>query len=427
MQRALILGVLTVVLLLPRNAVAAIAGVGPVTDPLGRSWVVFDASPGETNRVVVSFDKLGLTITDYGAVAIVPGAGCTPSVDAHSVWCPSVYAAQLDLGDRNDSLHAVTPLRRCCLEPVVAGTGGPGDDALRVARGSRRAEVRISARFDGGGGSDRLYGGHGDDSFTDGDRDDAAEAVAPNRDVIDGGSDWGGGDTVSYEHRDKRVSVNLATERGPEGDRLKGLEHVQGGSGDDRLVGTDAGSPPQRLNGGPGRDVIDARGGTDYIYPGRHGAIVTCGSGEDFLFFQTSRPAVRFVEPGCELVLFPTQSASAYPRLTKRSFRYRVGCNVIPGAGPDGEVDPEYRCGGSIKLREASNRRRSLASGIIPQSHGALEESVRMRFTPLGRRLASKDNGVRAAVRIEPQPGFTASGAGRFPPVTWIIRLKLPT
>jgi Ca2+-binding RTX toxin-like protein len=122
--------------------------------------------------------------------------------------------------------------------------------------------------------------------MTDGDRDDAVGDAAPGPDLLDGGSDGCclilPGDRVSCRGRTAPISVDLADEKADgeagEGDILRGIESVEGGSGDDQLLGNDRGNA---FIGRIGSDRLVGRGGDDTLVPGRGGGPIACSDGSD--------------------------------------------------------------------------------------------------------------------------------------------------
>ncbi len=185
--------------------------------------------------------------------------------------------------------------------PVVAFLGDPdGSDvtlsgdlaSVGVTRieftGSDAADVfdasGISAGtavdVDGGGGADTLFGGAGDDALRDGAGADEVHGGAGN-DVIDGALDATedsyrgdeGVDTVRYATAASAVTIDLTGGGLPFGiasgaeigsDRLYDVENIQGGLGNDTLIGDDAdnvvfASPgDDDVEGGLGSDTYDA-------------------------------------------------------------------------------------------------------------------------------------------------------------------------
>ncbi len=183
---------------------------------------VYDAAPGEANRVTVGRDGHAVTLTDRGAaVGVVPP--CV-ALDAHTASCDSdnfgdlaADWASVRLGDGDDEAHTDGL-------PVVM-LGGPGADTLAGPGG----------RFDGGPGADR----------------------------IDGGPGLGlAGGFLSFRSRRVGVSVDLARGRTSDGDVLVGITAVVGGHGPDRLLG---GPDDEVLYGGEGTDVLVGRGGKDAL------------------------------------------------------------------------------------------------------------------------------------------------------------------
>ena len=111
----------------------------------------------------------------------------------------------------------------------------------------------------GGAGADELYGGSQNDTLLGGSGDDFLRG-GKGSDSIDGG---GGGDTASYDDHSEDVDANLQTDKGITGndvDDLVAIEHLIGGSGNDKLTG-DGGD--NRLTGGRGSDTLIGGGGND--------------------------------------------------------------------------------------------------------------------------------------------------------------------
>ena len=154
--------------------------------------------------------------------------------------------------------------------------GEEGDDAIYGERGSDD--------LDGGAGTDGLFGETGNDTITGGpgDRDlvdegpgDGDVSGGPGdfdivfggvgNDRIDGGP--GAHDIASYKGVGGPVSVDLGSGvvSGAEQERLRGIEDVLGGSGNDVLTGSSA---PNRLDGGPGHDRLSAVGENDRAFGG---------------------------------------------------------------------------------------------------------------------------------------------------------------
>jgi Ca2+-binding RTX toxin-like protein len=244
---------LTAVLLLALPATAA-ASTARVTEDYG--WcqdfcgkiggrpdtvIVYDAAPGEANRLTVGRDGHAITLTDPGAaVGVVP-----PCVarDAHTASCDTGNFGDLAadwvsvrLGDGDDVATAEV------IRAVMFG--GAGADVLTNPGG----------RFDGGPGADRIDGG-------------------PGRGVAAG--------LLSFRGRREGVRVDLTGGRTSDGDTLAGITAVIGGHGPDRLIG---GPDDEVLSGGAGDDTLAGRGGKDLLSGEGGNDRLSGGDGGDQLF-----------------------------------------------------------------------------------------------------------------------------------------------
>jgi Ca2+-binding RTX toxin-like protein len=137
--------------------------------------------------------------------------------------------------------------------------GGPGEDRLHGDTGNDQ--------LDGGPGNhDQLFGESGDDSLDGGEGDFDVLTGGPGNDTLDGGP--GVHDIASYAGTGGSVSIDLGagTVSGAESEHLEGIEDAIGGSGDDALLGS--ADTPNRLDGGPGNDNLDAAGPGDEAFGG---------------------------------------------------------------------------------------------------------------------------------------------------------------
>ena len=168
--------------------------------------------------------------------------------------------------------------------------GGSGDDTLF---GNNAGNL-----LNGGLGNDLIVGGAGNDYIDAGDGNDIIYGRGGNNTLIGGaGNDLFYGDTgkdnidggtgtngVTYFYDTTGVSVNLLTgvNHGgfAEGDVLKNISNVVGGSGNDSLVGDDKGD---LLNGYLGNDFIVGGKGNDYINAGDGNDTLISGGGKDTL------------------------------------------------------------------------------------------------------------------------------------------------
>ncbi len=410
---------------------AATVYVGPAGVPgsplFNAETVYYQAAAGEPNDVLLFAEvRTGdsVTVRDAGAV-VVPGASCE-SLDAHTARCrvpvgsfPLVLVA---LDDMNDTLRTGTELEHGSSDNGISviANAGPGDDVLDARHATR-------ASLDGGGGRDQLRGALYDDLLTDGDRDDASGAGAPDSDVIDGGP---GADLISYRQRTAPVSVDLADTLPDggigEGDILRRIESITGGSGDDRLAGNDRGNA---LDGGPGRDTLIGRGGADgfgfnselgFIGPERlpppfpiFGDAIRCGQGLDRL----SQPhATDFVERSCEMIAARGGIMRTRPRRTRTrtGLRYSVLCLTTDWDDWESPRKGQFQCSGSVTLREAFGSRRLLAVGRRHTTTGVM--TAWLRLTEVGRRVATRPRAIRATLRIRGE---------NVPRAAWTIQLRL--
>ena len=164
---------------------------------------------------------------------------------------------------------------------LAAGTGAGGDAAgdrleeIEHLEGSEHADT-----LTGDAGANRLAGGAGDDSLYGGAGDDVLVGGAGS-DTLHGGA---GEDTASYAGSSFGVTVSLAAGTGTggdaQGDRLEGIEHLEGSEHGDRLTG-DAGA--NRLAGGGGADILIGRDGDDLLFGGVGRDILIGDAGDDIL------------------------------------------------------------------------------------------------------------------------------------------------
>lgn len=192
--------------------------------------------------------------------------------------------------------------------------GGPGSDTVRFAAATGPVTVDLAAgtatvtgqdpdvlqeiedvvgsRYDdtlggdtsgntlaGGAGADTLLGRPGSDDLRGGGGEDVLRGGA-DTDDYDGGA---GSDTADFFYATS-VEVDLASGTASgESDRyttdtLTRIENVNGSSGPDRLVGTDAGN---RLQGAGGDDTVRGRGGPDRLLGAGGDDSLDGGAGED--------------------------------------------------------------------------------------------------------------------------------------------------
>jgi len=391
-----------------RAAVAEVGGATTQKPPGFNKFVVFHADPGEANRVTAVADGKGERIRDDGA-ELHAGAGCDP-ISPHEVFCHA-KGLSADLGDGNDSLTAQNG-------SVSGGTGndilhvggvlrgGPGDDVL-----VGRAE---SDDIDGGGGQDILNGGGGNDDLTDG--DDATTGVGPDR--IDGGR---GIDQAAYAQRGGPLVVDLRRPGGQGGlgedDTLTSIERVVDSLGPHPTTATGDGGPNElnlfadrsiaRGMGGNDfliawsdrRDVLSGGAGNDLLEPsgdaGSEPDALSCGPGRDEV--DLSDAPAQLVPDDCEWVVDADDASLRYRllgplrgldapvvRVTYGNCDTEAGdCRVIWALRE--EVGRGPRSAGPLLARRAQRDRRSHRGGPLA-----------LRLTPAGRALVARRRSVRA-------------------------------
>lgn len=130
---------------------------------------------------------------------------------------------------------------------------GAGDDTVQAGAGANRV--------DGGPGSDILLGGGAADQLAGGDGFDALLALAGNDQYIGGA----GLDIAAFLASPVGVTADLAsgTASGEGADTMTGIEALMGSDHADHLLGNGV---LNALFSGLGADVLDGRGGNDFVF-----------------------------------------------------------------------------------------------------------------------------------------------------------------
>jgi Ca2+-binding RTX toxin-like protein len=218
------------------------------------------AAPGETNDAVVQLTRsvtgVQVAVRDSGA-PVTAGRGFTAAGPGEAVALvtsdpPNGFATSVALGDGADSL-------------LLELAGSELGDAY-LAGGSGNDELLVGPRT---GGGVTLLGGTGSD-------------------LLDAGA---GGGAVSYADHTRPVRVDLdgVDDDGSAGerDRLRNVQIVWGGAGNDVLVG-DGGANrlfgrrgADTIRGGGGADTMDGEWGADALFGDGGADIVGGGDGND--------------------------------------------------------------------------------------------------------------------------------------------------
>ena len=265
--------------------------------------VRYAAEPGERNRPVITVAADSVVITD--AVDLDAGRGCVAEAGG-AVRCtptPNLEVViRVLLGDSDDRV-------RVAGSAFATLKGGPGNDRLIGSPDWPRGTL-----FDGGPGNDRMLGGRASDRFVEGSAANGADTMAS---LLNGA---GAVDGVDYSRRRGAVHVSLdgrrddgeAGERdligpnvheveaghgadvligGPENDRLEGhdgRDRLSGKGGDDYLNGdpwvVELPRSADRVNGGPGDDILEGGAGPDRINGGLGEDSIAAGPGDDRVF-----------------------------------------------------------------------------------------------------------------------------------------------
>ena len=267
-------------------SVASAATVGGKTrsrDGTPFGTMHYRSGPGVANRVAV------LPVSDYGELMVVERAerlrarGECRQVDRHSAICPwseSDFAIEVVVGSRTDHVRVAGKVS-------ARVRGGGGDDVLKGNGDELHGDRGRDLLLGGPAGFDRLHGGRGRDRMEGrgaerflGDYffDDETDAQAA-RDVVVAGK--GPEATMDYSLRTRDLRLDLRRSRlAPEGDRVRGVTGLNGGSGDDVLIGN---SRLSRLEGGEGDDRLYGRDGADVLDGGHGDDLLRGGDGNDRL------------------------------------------------------------------------------------------------------------------------------------------------
>jgi Ca2+-binding RTX toxin-like protein len=272
--------------------------------------------------------------TDESSVA--PSVTGSPNGDRILVGSASSCNAAVDGGGGDDEIHVNAGTRDdlgelgCSTENPV--TGGDGDDLIDAHNSKIDLIYESSAGHDvftGGSGNDHItvgdgpdwaFGGAGNDRFYDnGGADPSKLWGGPGNDVytdwdtseaditfFDGGS---GSDTVAYHNTGGTTGVNLSLDGLPndgisgEFDNIKTSVEVVGDAvynttgqytGNDVISGS---SGPNNLGGYNGNDTLDGLGGQDTLRGGSGNDAITGGAGPDTILGENNNDEI-FAEDG---------------------------------------------------------------------------------------------------------------------------------
>lgn len=224
----------------------------------------YTALAGEQNRVQITFNSdHSVVISDSVTVSL--GRGCTRQVpgDPKRARCKGPGGAQIFdpealLGDGNDTGTGTE----------VAFDGGSGDDRLTGSnlRGGPGSDVlEGEGALRGGPGNDQITGsGSGGVTVDESDANNGSDTIRGTTDPRD---------SISYRGRRAGVKVDLAGDRddgAPGENDLVGadVDYIDGGQGDDMLVGNEAAN---KITGHGGSDSLVGAGGDDFLWANEFG------------------------------------------------------------------------------------------------------------------------------------------------------------
>ena len=254
---------------------------------------------GRSTRVVVYLDPLPQAAFGGGGKGDACYRGKEHPPGRSQLAALDIVNDGADLNGDGDSWDS-TDEGDCVFLDVENAVTGSGNDILFAAYTNNRADNE----FTGNGGNDLEIAGAGNDTFHE-------SAAANGADDMDGGT---GGDTCDYAARANPLSVSLdgvdndgeagegdncggvdpgdvpfdpilfraggGSGGGEEGNPQSGqdVENVNGGSGHDQLVGSNAGNV---INGNAGNDALTGGGSTDTLNGGGGDDWLSGGRGND--------------------------------------------------------------------------------------------------------------------------------------------------
>ncbi|MFO0554637.1 MAG: calcium-binding protein [Polyangiaceae bacterium] len=232
-----------------------------VAVPIAGSVQVFvDGTTGDDRLAIDAEGGLPTNFTvDLGDGADQLVLKGSPGADHFAVWSTATGLA-IDFDDDGESNGSVAGA-----ELVVASLG-PAADVFDAALSGKAVEVPMA--LCGGAGDDELRAGLSTDRLEGGPGNDRllSSAEIDSADLYDGGDD---DDLVSYADRTDPVFVTIddKADDGADGeaDMVTNVEWIEGGQGDDVLLGTEGSN---RIWGLAGNDTIDGGLGDDQLFGG---------------------------------------------------------------------------------------------------------------------------------------------------------------
>lgn len=386
--------------------------------------VQYEAGAGESNDLTVTLADADVVFDDAGAPIEARGDECTNTSPRRVVCSSSDDSLSLRpvlLGDGGDQVRIETDITNS-----ARARGGPGDDRLYGSDGTDYLfggpgddlvdGGSYGDTIDGGGGRDELRAGELGDDFTtdiikDGDRDRTA-----NSDTIVGNPDQ---TYLTYKARKRPITIDLAAgTAGADGenDKLTGITQVEGGRGDDTLLGSRSG---EFIRGNAGDDIIRGRAGDDLLRGERGRDRLFGGTGDDRADSDSDNAVdIQHCGPGSDFV-----SASDKRDLLRGSCEDGAW-SASPDTGEFNRITVNPAIGRRVAVFRSTCREFPKCSGrILLQTRGSREVLGSGRFEFRRYRGSNPDNAPRhEIVAVLNERGRDRLARGGFVRVTIISR-----
>ncbi len=287
----------------------------------------FIGGPGGNDRADIR-DRLAGLLIDLNGLAD-DGAGCPGPACEGDDFRPDIE--DIDSGQGNDVFIGAPGPQDFSGEAgndVIDGGDGEddlfGDTGDDVVTGGRGGDL-----LGGGSGADSVDGGGGDDYL------DGSEFFDQSADVLGGGAGidkLGDGGELAVALRidldgDPDDGINDPSFSNPLDNVLANLEGLEGGGGDDVLIGN---GKANEFEGGPGRDRMVGGGGGDALAGGRGGDNLKGGKGRDLLEGEAGADKLRSRDGGPDEV---SCGSSRDKVVADRADRTAADCDLVRRSG----------------------------------------------------------------------------------------------
>lgn len=253
------------------------SSTGPDSNPPSNPPSSFATKTGSVLSIQGTSGNDTFTLSVASGILSIVRNGETATFTASTIGSISLSA-----GDGSDTVTVGAGVIACTL------MGGNGNDTIYGSGGSDKIYGNDGDDYlQGYNGNDRIYGGNGNDAIYGGSHNDILYGEAGNdslygqnqNDYLDGGvgADFITGgrdvDTVDYSSRTAALTITLSTrydlptgtsgQAGENDNVLNDVENINGGSGNDRLIGS---SSANVIHGNGGNDTIYGMAGADLLY-----------------------------------------------------------------------------------------------------------------------------------------------------------------